>query len=107
MLIGSASEVTEVVQGRNDADDRVRRFLLNPADHFAAIRRARQVGADVVGFYHSHPASNPAPSPTDQEQASYSNHLYGIVSLATDPPRFELFRFVDGNFVAAPFVTVP
>ena len=106
VLLGTLEEITGVVPGRNSADDPIRRFRLNPEDHFAAIRRARQLGVEVVGFYHSHPVSAAAPSPTDREHASYANHLYGIVTLATGAPRLELFRLVDGNFVAAPFVTV-
>jgi len=106
VMLGSAAEVTHVVRGRNVADDPGREYLLDPADHFGAIRRARELGAAVVGFYHSHPRSAPAPSPTDRQRANYVNHLYGIVSLAAEPPQLDLFRLVDGNFVQVSFVTV-
>jgi proteasome lid subunit RPN8/RPN11 len=106
VMLGSTAEVIGIVRGHNVAEDRQREYLLDPADHFTAIRRARELRADVVGFYHSHPRSAAVPSPVDQERANYPNYLYGIVSLADDPPHLDLFRLVDGNFVQARFVTV-
>jgi proteasome lid subunit RPN8/RPN11 len=106
VMIGSPDEVISVVRGRNVAGNPGREFLLDPADHFTAIRRARAIGADVIGFYHSHPRSPPVPSPTDRDRANYPNHLYGIVSLAGESPQLDLFRLVDGNFVPVAFVTV-
>jgi len=59
-------------------------YLVDPADHFAAIRRARAQGRSVVGAYHSHPRSPAIPSPTDVREAHDPDFVYLIVSLA-DP----------------------
>lgn len=56
------------------------RYLVDPADHFAAIRTARACGWTVVGGYHSHPLGPPNPSTTDHRDASDTAFLYLIVS---------------------------
>jgi [CysO sulfur-carrier protein]-S-L-cysteine hydrolase len=82
------------------------RYLVDPEAHFSARREARAGGLSVVGFYHSHPHSIPAPSPTDVSEASYPGHLYLIVGLARDAPDLRLFRFEQRNFVRMELVTV-
>jgi proteasome lid subunit RPN8/RPN11 len=95
LLVGRGDEVMEAVRARNVADEPATRFLIDPVDHFAALRRARERGLEVVGFYHSHPASAPEPSPRDVAEFTYPGHLYAIVSLLTEPPEIRLFRFTD------------
>ena len=58
------------------------RYLIDPADHFAAIRTARRNGLRVVGAYHSHPASPPSPSETDAREADDGELVYVIASPA-------------------------
>ena len=71
------------------------RYLIDPADHFAAIRSARQAGLTVVGAYHLHPASPASPSPRDEREATDTDFVYLIVSLVTTQTRG--FRLVDGR----------
>ncbi|MDE0828776.1 MAG: M67 family metallopeptidase [Vicinamibacterales bacterium] len=59
------------------------RYLIDPADHFAAIRTARARGRAVVGGYHSHPSGPPDASTTDHRDASDAAFLYLIVSPGT------------------------
>ena len=106
VLIGSAQFVEEACAARNVAERPDARFLIDPQDHFAAIRHARERGFSVVGFYHSHPRSAPEPSETDRAEASYPDHLHVIVSLAGDAPELRLYRYGGGNFLALPLVTV-
>jgi proteasome lid subunit RPN8/RPN11 len=106
VLIGSAATVTEAAAAKNIADASTR-FLIDPQDHIDAIRRARQRGLQVVGFYHSHPHSSAVPSETDRAEANYPDHLYLIVGLAAASPEIRLFRLTtDGNFLELAFVTV-
>jgi proteasome lid subunit RPN8/RPN11 len=106
LLLGRADEIVEAVRARNIADDPATRFLIDPADHFAALRAARERGLEVIGYYHSHPASAADPSPRDVAEFSYRGHLYAIVSLQAEPAEIRLFRFEDGNFRRVSFVTV-
>jgi desampylase len=107
MLVGDAADIAEAVSARNIADRPATRFLIDPADHLAALRAARQRGLDVVGFYHSHPRSDAAPSATDLAEASYPDHLFLIVGLGAAAPDIRLYRFDGGNFRPSPLVTVP
>ena len=104
VLIGRGDEVVEAVPTRNAADQPTR-FLIDPQDHFDAIRAARRRQLDVVGYYHSHPHSQAVPSATDLAEANYPDHLALIVGLRDDPPELRLYRFDGRNFLEEPFVT--
>ncbi len=106
LLLGRAEEIVEAVRTRNIAEQQATRFLIDPRDHIDGRRDARRRGLDVVGFYHSHPRSPAEPSDTDRAEASYADHLYLIVSLASDPPVVSAFALEDGNFRVRPLVTV-
>lgn len=70
-------------------------YSLDPAEQFAAYRQARDEGLDVVGAYHSHPASPARPSDTDIAEAYDAEGLYVIVSLA-ETPDVRAWRIADG-----------
>lgn len=105
LLIGTDAEVLEAVPADNAADDPSRQFEISPADYVAQIRRCRGLAArdgtplSVVGGYHSHPHSAPAPSPTDLEQA-FGGFLYLIAGRVGDDATLEVrgYRWVDGKF---------
>ncbi len=79
LLIGGAGSVKRAARARNlrSSPDR---YLVDPADHCAAIRSARASGLQVVGVYHSHPAGSLRPSAVDRREASYREFVYLIVS---------------------------
>ena len=66
-------------------EEAARRFLVGPADYRLAEARARQQGADLAGFYHSHPDHPARPSPHDLEHA-WPNLLYVILSVERGQP---------------------
>jgi proteasome lid subunit RPN8/RPN11 len=101
LLLGTAARIDLALPGRNVLASPTR-FELDPADHFAGIRRARELGVEVVGAYHSHPASAAVPSPRDLAEASYPDFVYLIASpLEAD---VKAFRLVEGNFQAVALV---
>ena len=57
-----------------------RRFLVRPADYRDAERRASELGADLLGFYHSHPDHPARPSQYDLDHA-WPFFSYVIVSV--------------------------
>jgi proteasome lid subunit RPN8/RPN11 len=105
LLLGDESGVGVAVRTRNASRD-PSRFVIDPVDHIARRREARERGLTVLGFYHSHPRSAAVPSATDREEATYPGHLYLIVGLASDPPDLGLYQFDAGNFRQVRFVTV-
>lgn len=102
LLIGAAGAIEAAVPARNLRASETA-FLIDPADHFAAIRRARAAGRAVVGAYHSHPRSPASPSPTDVEQALDPAMIHVIVSLAEPhAPDVRAYRIAGGTIVAEP-----
>jgi proteasome lid subunit RPN8/RPN11 len=98
LLIGSPSLIERAHRARN-LDASPTRFLIDPRDHFAAIHAARAIGLDVVGVYHSHPATSATPSPADLAEASYPEYIYVIVSPQLEPIDVRSFRLRDGGVV--------
>ena len=106
LLLGGDGAIVEAVRASNIATDPASRFLIDPVDHFAAIRTARVRSLDIVGFYHSHPRSAAEPSARDLAEFNYPDHLYAIVSLRTEVAEIRLFRLASGSFQRIAFVTV-
>jgi len=106
LLIGTADIVHDVVKARNVKKSPTK-FEVAPADHFAALRRARSSGFEVIGAYHSHPNGPSGPSETDRLRLNDPTMVHVIVSLAHGTRTVRAFRFREGNFSPLEFVPVP
>jgi proteasome lid subunit RPN8/RPN11 len=104
LLIGTPDIVEDAARARNTKRSRTR-FQVEPADHFAAIRRARAAGREIVGAYHSHPSGPSGPSETDRARLTDPTMFHVIVSLAHGTRTVRAFRLTDGNF--SPFELGP
>jgi proteasome lid subunit RPN8/RPN11 len=58
-----------------------RRFLVRPSDYREAEQRAGELGAELLGFYHSHPDHPARPSQYDLDHA-WPTFAYVIVAVA-------------------------
>lgn len=106
LLLGDGDGIVEAHPARNVAPDPRRHYQVDPGDHLAAIRRARGRKLEVVGGYHSHPASAAKPSQTDAD-AGFSGFLFVIVGLGAGRPEVTGWSWTDGNFTSVPLVRVP
>ena len=80
-LIGRDGIVTDTLALPNTTEDGPRRrFKVRPQDYRAAEGRAGQLGAELLGFYHSHPDHPAKPSQTDLDYA-WPFFSYVIVSV--------------------------
>ena len=114
-LIGTSSEedgvsIVEALALPNVTDEGPRRrFRVSADDYRQAETRATEAGAELVGFYHSHPDHPAAPSQYDLNHA-WPNLSYVIVSvrngssvdlrswrLAPDRSKFEEERIAGGQ----------
>jgi len=69
-LYGRDGVVTATLALSNTTEEGPRRrFLVRPQDYTAAERRAKELGADLLGFYHSHPDHPARPSQYDLDHA--------------------------------------
>lgn len=88
-------------------DSRGNRYLIDPETVLAAEKEARNLGLEVLGYYHSHPDHPAVPSDFDREHA-WPGQSYVIVSvregevadtrswrLADDRDRFQEETLVD------------
>ena len=80
-LIGRDGVVSEAFALPNTTDEGPRRrFMVRPQDYRSAEKRASEVGAELLGFYHSHPDHPAIPSQFDLDHA-WPNLSYVIVSV--------------------------
>jgi len=87
LLIGRRDAIHRSYRARN-LQLSPTRYLVDPADHFAALREARGDKMQVIGAYHSHPATDPVMSPSDvAESVSGPRFVYFIVSLKATAER--------------------
>jgi len=80
-LIGKDGVVSETLALPNMTDEGPRtRFRVTPDDYRAAEKRASEAGAELLGFYHSHPDHPARPSQYDLDHA-WPFFSYVIVSI--------------------------
>jgi proteasome lid subunit RPN8/RPN11 len=81
-LVGRENHVTAVVALPNTTEEAPRRrFLVRPSDYREAERQASELGAELLGFYHSHPDHPARPSQYDLDHA-WPTFAYIIVAVA-------------------------
>jgi len=80
LLLGAGGRIEQVSPAANVAQDRARRFEIDPMALLAAHKAARAGGPEIVGYYHSHPEGHPVPSATDCEHASGDGKVWAIVA---------------------------
>ena len=86
-LVGRDGFVSDVVTLPNTTEEGPRRrFLVRPTDYRDAERRASELGAELLGFYHSHPDHPARPSQFDLDHA-WPTFAYVIVSVASGDAR--------------------
>lgn len=99
LLAGSADgRVTLHFPVRNDLASPTE-YVTNARDLLTASKAVRAAGAEVLAFYHSHPASLPVPSAKDVA----GNHWGGsvvhlIVGLAASEPDVRAWHITDAGF---------
>jgi proteasome lid subunit RPN8/RPN11 len=110
-LIGGdvTGKATTVYRTRNVAATPLVTYEAAPEDLFAAQRKMRARGEELIAIYHSHPRSkDPQPSETDVRLAYYPSAVYLIVGLGSEEPRMRAFRISEraGSWEAAEFEIV-
>ena len=106
VLLGRANEIVEIIEAvrTRNVSENPNRYSLDPKDHIEARRTARMRGLAVIGFYHSHPHSEPEPSIADLSEATYPGHVYLIVRPRGQGAKVRLFRFEPDGFLEVGFV---
>lgn len=105
-LIGSTqAHVSEALALPNQETERPgTRFTIAPADYLSVEQAAEGRGAQLLGFWHSHPDHPARPSATDREHA-WEGLLTVVVSVEKGEPRDVTAWSVPGR--GLPFAEVP
>jgi proteasome lid subunit RPN8/RPN11 len=69
LLVGAGDEVMRAEPAENVAEDRLRRFEIDPRLLLRLHRELRDGPLAVLGVYHSHPCGRPEPSAVDLAKA--------------------------------------
>ncbi|MBS0503748.1 MAG: M67 family metallopeptidase [Proteobacteria bacterium] len=80
LLFGSVQRIEAAEAVINVADNPARRFELDPAALFRAIRAERAGGPPLTGYYHSHPGGCASPSQEDVANAREDGKVWLITS---------------------------
>ena len=80
ILYGTREHVARAQATANLHPDPARHFEIDPQALLDAHRSAREGGAGVAGYYHSHPNGRAAPSMTDRASASGDGRIWAIVA---------------------------
>ena len=75
----------------------VSRYVIDPVEQIRAFRDMEAKGEELVGIYHSHPISQPYPSPTDQREWHYPDAVLLVLSLRDAVAELRAFRVRDGQ----------
>jgi proteasome lid subunit RPN8/RPN11 len=108
LLLGPPWHVSLLWPCRNvwrPAEERGRRFAIDPREQLLAQKWARRRGWQVLGSLHSHPGGEPLPSPTDRALAVPPALLViqGVAGMAcwwlpeAGPPRRLVWKMEDSQ----------
>lgn len=75
ILAGNSGRVKKVYCMKN-AKPGPTYYEMDPAEQFSVMKDMREAGLDMLGIFHSHPASHAYPSKVDIEKAYWPGTLY-------------------------------
>lgn len=86
LLLGRASgQITEIIAITNAAATPERRFRMDERELARALTSLPASGLELLGIYHSHPASDPRPSTLDVAEWAYPEVAMVIIGLRPAP----------------------
>lgn len=92
LIAGTGERAVRVIPIPNAAADPLHRYDMEPAAFVRAMFDIQRERLQLIGIYHSHPHSDPVPSPVDIDRAAYPDVAYLIVSLRARQPQFAAWR---------------
>jgi len=81
VILGVGETAEHIIPIANIADEPKYNYHMYEKSLLKAFYQAEHMQLEVIGFYHSHPRTDPVPSPTDTRLASYPDVAYVIAGL--------------------------
>jgi proteasome lid subunit RPN8/RPN11 len=104
LLTGENDQVSKRYAMRN-SDQSPEHFTLDPKEHFAVLKAARNEGQKILAVYHSHPETPARPSEEDIRLAVDPHIIYVIASLH-EGETIKAFRIVKDEVTTLPLEIV-
>lgn len=98
LLVGQGRHV-EAFRSITNIDPSPRTYTLDPEEHFRVLRESEREGWEIVGAFHSHPASAAVPSVTDVALAREPDWVWLIAGPVTEVARFRAWLIRDGRSI--------
>ena len=93
VIVGLDGVGERVVRCRNAHPEPTSRYQVHPDDLRAAVSPMIDESRELVAIYHSHPRSQPVPSPTDRADAArWPEPAYVLASWRTGAPELRAFH---------------
>lgn len=102
ILLGHNGVIEQARTAANVACEPRRRFEIDPQALVDAHRAARGGGAEVLGYFHSHPGGPAEPSGTDRAEAAHDGSAWAIVGESG----VTFWRDEEGGFVPLSYAIV-
>ena len=80
ILLGKGGEMSDIIAAENVHPEPETHFEIDPESLIDAHRAARSGGAQVIGYYHSHPNGLARPSAVDSASAPGNGSVWAIVA---------------------------
>jgi proteasome lid subunit RPN8/RPN11 len=96
LVAGRDGHATRVIRCQNAHPLAATRYTIDPREQLRAFRDMEANGEELVAIYHSHPATQAYPSPTDRAESHYPEAIYVLVSLRDATPDVRAFQIRDG-----------
>lgn len=84
ILLGTGTRIVAAREAANVHPAPDTHFEIDPQALIDAHRQARAGGAQVLGYFHSHPSGPPEPSATDRASAAGDGRVWAIIAGADD-----------------------
>jgi proteasome lid subunit RPN8/RPN11 len=101
MVAFEGDKAVAVHRATNAAPSPRMAYLIEAMDQYRIEMSIYDAGLDVGAVYHSHPKSEPYPSPMDVNLAFHFGAIYIIVGLAGNEPDVRAYTIRDGEVLDA------
>lgn len=97
-ILAGKDGVVSRIYSMTNTDGSPTTFFMNPGEQLRVFKQMRKMGIEMLGIYHSHPASSAYPSKRDCDLAYYEEASYLIISLSHgDRPEVRSFKIEEGK----------
>jgi proteasome lid subunit RPN8/RPN11 len=97
VIAGRGVRAQEIIPIPNVADDPLHAYHMDERRLVETLVGLERRSLELLAFYHSHPRTDPIPSPSDVRLANYPDTPYLIVSLKGGDPRLSAWSMRYGQ----------